>query len=194
MTQSHEIRTARLHLRPLRESDRAEYIRCQVVNREHFAPWWPARDPAVTDDAHFDEQLRRCAEGLERGTDVRMVGLLEGGAIVALVSLSQIFRGPFQNAYIGWSVSVEHVGRGLATEAVHALLDLAFANPSSGLGLHRVQANIIPRNAPSLRVAEKCGFRREGLARSYLRIAGAWEDHLMFAKLAEEHGGTSGAT
>ena len=77
--------------------------------------------------------------------------------------------------------------QGLATEGVIAMLDLAFAPEPAGLGLHRVQANIIPHNAPSLRVAEKAGFRREGLALAYLNIAGEWRDHLMFAKLADEH-------
>ncbi len=182
-----EIHTARLHLRPWREADRAEFIRCQHVNRDHFGPWWPARDPALTDDLHFDEQLRRCFEGFERGTDARMGGFLPDGTLAALVNLSQIFHGPFENAYIGWSVSVECGGRGLATEAVTALLDFAFAPRPSGLGLHRVQANIMPANARSVRVAEKCGFRREGLALRYLKIAGRWEDHLMFARLADEH-------
>jgi ribosomal-protein-alanine N-acetyltransferase len=83
-------------------------------------------------------------------------------------------------------VSAEVVGRGLATEGVRALLDVAFAAPP-GLALHRVQANVIPDNVRSLRVAEKAGFRREGYAPRYLKIAGEWRDHVMFAILADEH-------
>ena len=54
------------------------------------------------------------------------------------------------------------------------------------LGLHRVQAAVMPRNAASIRVLEKNGFRREGLAPRYLRINGEWEDHLIFARTAED--------
>jgi len=187
MLPAFQVRTARLHLRPLREDDRAEYLRCQALNRDHFGPWWPERAPGLTDSDVFDEQLRRAAEGAQRGTDARLAGFLDDGRLGALLNLSQIFQGPFQNAYIGWSVSLECAGRGIATEAVRALLDLAFAARPDGVGLHRVQANIMPRNSRSLRVAEKCGFRREGFAKDYLMIAGRWEDHLMFAKLAGEH-------
>lgn len=184
-----QIRTPRLLLRPLCEPDRSEYVRCQAVNREYFAPWVPAREPGVTDGQAFNEQLRRSAEGSARGTDVRLAGFLDDGRLATLVNLSQIFLGPFQNAYIGWSVSVEAAGRGLATEAVSALLTLAFTPLPEGVGLHRVQANIIPANIRSIRVAEKTGFRREGLARDYLKIAGAWQDHYMYAKLSTEHAG-----
>lgn len=101
--------------------------------------------------------------------------------------MSQIFRRAFQNAYVGWRVSADQVGRGIGTAGVFALLDLAFAPEPVGLGLHRVQANIIPENAASIRIAEKVGLRLEGRAVAYLKINGVWEDHLMFAKLADEH-------
>jgi ribosomal-protein-alanine N-acetyltransferase len=174
-------------LRPLVEGDRAEYLRVLASSREHFAPWWPAIEPDRTPDERFDEQLARSSTEEAAGTGFRRVGVLDDGRIAALLGLGQIFRGAFLNAYCGWSVSVDCIGRGLATEAVRGILDAAFGDPPHGLGLHRVQANIIPTNIASLRVAEKCGFRREGLARAYLKIAGEWQDHVMFAKVAEEH-------
>ena len=91
-------------------------------------------------------------------------------------------RGPFQNAYAGWSVSAAAEGTGCATEGVRALLSLAFGE----LGLQRVQANILPRNYRSLRLAERVGMRREGLALRYLEIDGVREDHVMYARLAQE--------
>lgn len=181
-----QIRTPRLLMRPLDAADRAEFVRWHEVNREHIAPWWPARAPGADDDAVFDDQLRRTVDGAERGTDARFAAFLDDGRLAAFVNLGQIFRGAFESCYIGWSVSVECTGRGVATEAVRGVLGHAFAPRPGGLGLHRVQANIMPANAPSLRVAEKCGFRREGLARAYLKIAGRWEDHAMFAVLAED--------
>ncbi len=181
------IRTERMLMRPLVETDRAEYLRVLDVSRDHFAPWLPAVEPDRTHDERFDEQLARTWSDETAGTGLRRVGVLGDGHFAAFVSLGQIFRGSFLNAYCGWSVSADCIGRGLATEAVWGMLDAAFAAPPQGLGLHRVQANIIPTNGASLRVADKCGFRSEGLAKAYLKIAGAWQDHLMFAKLAEDH-------
>jgi ribosomal-protein-alanine N-acetyltransferase len=74
-------------------------------------------------------------------------------------------------------------GQGLTGEAIELVLGFAFER----VGLHRVQAAIMPRNARSLRVVEKLGFRREGFAERYLQIAGKWEDHVLFAMTAEEH-------
>jgi ribosomal-protein-alanine N-acetyltransferase len=68
------------------------------------------------------------------------------------------------------------------TEAVRATTMFAFR----AAGLHRVQAAVMPRNASSQRVMDKVGYRREGMAQRYLCIAGAWEDHLVFAMTAEE--------
>ena len=107
--------------------------------------------------------------------------------LVAFLSLSQVFRGPFQNAFAGWRVSTPHCGKGIGREAVKAMLDIAFDPLPLGLGLHRVQANVIPTNEPSLKLAQAVGFREEGYAIKYLEIAGRYQDHVMFAKLAEEH-------
>ena len=71
-----------------------------------------------------------------------------------------------------------------ATEALRRLVEFAFAT----LGLHRVEANIMPRNKPSLRVAEKSGFVFEGTARAYLNINGVWEDHAHMAIINEGRG------
>jgi ribosomal-protein-alanine N-acetyltransferase len=197
------VRTARLLLRPLHETDRDEYLRVARLSRDHFAPWSPATPPAMSPSQQFQQELERAVKGEREGTacrrvaivlDTALVARVHGGAmtpdgfpIAAMVNLNNIVRGVFQSADMGWRVSAEFTRRGLGVEAVSAMLDLAFAAPPRGLGLHRVQANVIPANAASLRLAEKVGFRREGLAKRMLCIAGAWQDHVMFAKLADEH-------
>ena len=186
------IRTERLLLRPLVESDRAAYIRLHETSGEHLRRWSPSRPAGESLDALFDRQIERARTGLATGTAARLAAFdALSGALAGLFNLNNITRGVAQYADAGWAVSAEFIGRGFATEGVWALLDLAFSAPreddSGGLGLHRVQANVIPENAPSLRVAAKCGFRIEGLALAMLQINGRWRDHAMHAKLAEEH-------
>lgn len=175
-----ERRTPRLWLRPLRSSDRAEWVRSCVVSEPLVQPWSPLRPPGFTWDAQFDRVFLQNAGD----SALRLASFLPDGRIAGLFSLTEIARGPFQNAYAGWSANVEVAGLGYTTEAVRLMLDIAFA-PTDGLALHRVQANIIPRNERSIRLAEKCGFRREGLAIRYLEIAGTWEDHAMYARLSD---------
>jgi len=182
-----EIATARMTLRPLRETDRAEFIRMHEVSWKFFEPWSPTLRDSETIGDLFTKQLRRTMDGLASGRDVRLAGFLRDGRLGGMFNLNEIVRGDFQNAYAGWKVNVEVARTGIGTEGVLAMLDIAFADPPHGVGLHRVQANVIPHNVASMKLAERTGFRREGLAARYLRIAGAWQDHVMFAKLAEEH-------
>jgi RimJ/RimL family protein N-acetyltransferase len=153
-----------------------------------------------TDEELFEAILHRTEEGLLRGSELRMASFLahadasdgspqESTTLIGFVNLTSIIRGAFESAFVSWSTRSDRVGEGFASEAVAGLLDVAFE--SSGLGLHRVQANIMPRNVASIRVAERNGFRREGLAERYLCIDGVWEDHVMFARTVEEHFGSA---
>jgi ribosomal-protein-alanine N-acetyltransferase len=105
--------------------------------------------------------------------------------IVNVIALTDIVRGFFNNAYIAWRTHPALLRQGYCTEAVALALRYAFAE--GGLGLHRVQAAILPDNVGSCRVAQNCGFRLEGVAQRYLFIREEWRDHLIFAITAEEH-------
>ncbi len=181
------IRTPRMLLRPLSADDRAEFVRVHEISRALFEPWLPARPPGETFDDLFTRQLNQTLSGIREDTQYRFIGLLADGRIAGFFNLFQIIRGAAQYAMTSWSVNAEVGRQGFCTEGVTALLDFAFASPPTGLGLHRVQANIIPTNTPSIGVAEKVGFCREGLAKGYLKIAGEWQDHFMYAKLADKH-------
>jgi ribosomal-protein-alanine N-acetyltransferase len=102
--------------------------------------------------------------------------------VIGRIALGGVLLGAFHNAYLGYWIDADHQGRGLTTEAVLAATAFAFTT----VRLHRVQAAVMPNNAPSLRVLEKAGYRREGFAERYLCIAGKWEDHVLFAMTAEE--------
>ena len=193
------VRTPRLLLRPLEASDRAEYLHGYIDSAEHLRPWQPTPPPDFTLDGAFDAELARVADHEARGVGCRRVaeilpetarelGLEPGRrAIAAYVNLNNITRGAFHSTDMGWRVMREFTRRGFGAKSVAAMLDITFAPPPHGLGLHRAQANIMPSNTPSLALAQRVGFRREGFALRMLRIADTWEDHIMHAKLADEH-------
>ena len=98
------------------------------------------------------------------------------------MNLNTVVRGAFWSAYLGYWVASSHAGRGVATAAVGCTLGLAWEQ----LGLHRVQAATLLHNAASQRVLARTGFERIGVAPAYLRIAGRWQDHLLFQRLAPD--------
>ena len=181
------VQTPRLRLRLTGEADRAQIIHLLEASWPLHRPWVPLMPEGQTFADLADSFIDRSLKGQQTGEEHRLLAYLADGRLAAMANLFRINRGVSQSAYCSWSVSAEVAGQGYATEAVEAMLDYAFARQPWGLGLHRVQANIIPRNAASNRVAQKTGFRLEGLALRYLCIAGNWEDHSMYAKLAEEH-------
>ncbi len=181
------VRTERLLMRPICAADRDAFLEMEHVSRDHFRPWMPLGPGTMTDNEFFQITLRFSHEWEEDGRRCRRVAMLDDGQMAGVFTLDQIFRGPFLNAVAGWRVSAACIGKGIATEAMQAMLDLAFARESCALSLHRVEANIIPRNKASIRVAEKLGMTREGLSPKYLQIAGTWEDHARFAITRENH-------
>jgi len=106
----------------------------------------------------------------------------ESGAIAGTITLSQIFRKAFQNAYLGYLLGVKFTGKGYMTEAVALVLKHAFIN----LKLHRVEANVQPHNTPSVNVLKRCGFTKEGFSPKYLKISGRWRDHERWALVKED--------
>ncbi|MBS2020073.1 MAG: GNAT family N-acetyltransferase [Deltaproteobacteria bacterium] len=181
--------TPRLVLRPPRTSDVTEIRRVLRANHEHLKPWNPAPPPGEDPTSITSVSktiLRQRREWKGGGGFVFMATPREDNAkVIGKIALSGIMRGALWGAYLGYWVTEERQGKGIATEAIAGVLDFAFGP----LGLHRVQAAIMPHNERSLRVIEKLGFRREGYAIRYLQIAGKWEDHVLFARTREEHVG-----
>jgi [ribosomal protein S5]-alanine N-acetyltransferase len=172
-----ELRGDRIALRRLRVEDAPALLAFMSENRGFFEHWEPERE-----DGFFtlDSQLADIDSAIaDAEADRRHAfGVFLGGELVGRIALSQIFRGIFQNAYLGYSIGERWNGQGLATEAVGVAVAFGFGD----LGLHRVQAAVMPRNAGSIRVLEKNGFREEGYAVGYLCINGIWEDHRIFAR------------
>lgn len=107
--------------------------------------------------------------------------IVEDGLLVGRITVSDIVRGPFLSAHLGYWVAQTSNGRGVATAAVGATVTMAFDD----LGLHRLQAGTLVHNTVSQRVLARNGFVRIGLAPAYLRIAGRWQDHVLFQRVAD---------
>jgi ribosomal-protein-alanine N-acetyltransferase len=101
----------------------------------------------------------------------------EDGAIVGFLNLSEIVRGAFKSAFLGYGGVARFTGQGYMTEAMRLLLREAFTT----VGLHRLEANIQPGNAASLALAKRCGFQKEGFSPRYLKVGGRWRDHERWA-------------
>jgi ribosomal-protein-alanine N-acetyltransferase len=147
-------------------------------DRAFMAPYEPER---AEDYYTVDGQralLTSLLDAHERGVTLPQA-ILEDGRVVGRITLNEIVRGPLQSCSMGYWVNQADNGKGLATDAVRETLAYAFGE----LGLHRVQAGTLVDNVRSQRVLEHNGFVQFGLAPQYLRIAGRWQDHLLFQKL-----------
>jgi ribosomal-protein-alanine N-acetyltransferase len=183
------LRGARVLLRPPAPLDVTPLVSFSRRNRVHLGPWNPAPTPE-TDTTSVTGASRVVANqrsAFREGRGYTFLVMLQQPTgrprLIGRVSLNNVVRGAFWNAYLGYFLDGAMQGQGLTGEAIELVLGFAFER----VGLHRVQAAIMPRNARSLRVVEKLGFRREGFAERYLQIAGKWEDHVLFAMTAEEH-------
>jgi [ribosomal protein S5]-alanine N-acetyltransferase len=155
-----------------------------VANRDFLAPYEPERDADHYTTAGQRALLARTLAAHEAGTALPFL-VLEHGEVVGRVTVNDVVRGPFLSGHLGYWVS-EHVGgRGVATTAV----GLVVAAALGPLGLHRVQAAVMPDNARSLAVLAHHRFERIGHAPRYLRIAGAWRDHVLLQRVADEPAG-----
>jgi ribosomal-protein-alanine N-acetyltransferase len=108
--------------------------------------------------------------------------VIDGDEIAGVINVSEIVRGSFQSAYLGYYTFEPFVGHGF----MHAGLRAVIAHCFGKLRLHRVEANIQPGNARSIALVQGLGFRKEGLSRRYLKVCGRWRDHERWALLSDD--------
>ena len=172
-----------LFLRTPSLADYPAWAELRAESRAFLTPWeptWPADDLTRT---AFRRRIRRYQTEIRedhaypffifRQSDY----LLLGG-----ITLSNVTRGMTQTATVGYWMGERHAGRGSMTRALRALIPFAFGT----LHLHRLEAACLPHNSASMRLLEKAGFRREGLARGLVCINGRWQDHIVYALLSDD--------
>ncbi len=165
----------KVFLRAPAARDREEFLALNRASRGlHRGLVSPPVEPG-----QFEAFLERCRGERSECFFVCQAG---EGRIVGVMNLSEIVRGIFRSAYLGYYVGEPYAGRGYMTEAVRLLLGHAF----EGLKLHRVEANIQPGNLASIALVKRAGFVKEGYSRRYLKICGRWRDHERWAVIAED--------
>jgi [ribosomal protein S5]-alanine N-acetyltransferase len=166
---------ARVRLRVLARDDRDEFLALARQSRQLHRPW--TYPPERADQ--FDDLFARS----RRDDFVCLLAVAaDDGAIAGVFTISQIVRGAFQSAYLGYYANARHAGQGMMREAMEQVLDHAFGP----LALHRLEANIQPGNGPSVALARGAGFRLEGFSPRYLLIGGQWRDHERYAITVDE--------
>jgi ribosomal-protein-alanine N-acetyltransferase len=177
------IRTDNLILRAPQIGDYAAWSLLRIESRAFLTPWEPVWNEDDLTRNSFRLRVKRAAREIASDEayslfvlDARSEMLLGG------LTLGLVRRGVAQACTLGYWMGARHAGKGHMSEAVRGALRFAFQD----LALHRVEAACLPSNEPSRRLLERVGFRHEGLARSYLRINGAWADHLLYAALASD--------
>ncbi|MCP3032279.1 GNAT family N-acetyltransferase [Halobacillus sp. A1] len=172
-----------IYIRMFQPADARALLALQEENRTFFErASMPRKDEFYT----MDRQLEKVQEYEERSREDQEYNFgiftKESNRLVGTINLFQVMRGALQSAFVGYFLDEKHNGRGFTTEAVKLIVDYAFAE----LQLHRIEAGVMPHNSGSMRVLEKAGFHKEGLARKNVKINGRWEDHQVLAIINPE--------
>ena len=171
-----------LELRPLRIRDRLRWNRVRARNRD-WLQQWEATLPTVPSAPHapqlpsFFSMVRTFNREASNGRSYSFV-IWKGPNLIGQITLGGVIYGALRGGHIGYWIDQDFANRGFTTQAVEILTRFGFDQ----LGLHRIEINIRPENAPSCRVAEKAGYVLEGPRPRYLHIDGQWRDHICYVK------------
>ncbi|HEY0637392.1 MAG TPA: GNAT family protein [Pseudonocardiaceae bacterium] len=178
------VRGGLVELRPVRLRDGAAWSRLRRRDVHHLRPWEPTA-PGTWDDRHsvlnWPAQSAALRSAARRGHALPFAILLNG-VFCGQVTVGNLVRSALCSAWVGYWVSSEATGGGVATAATALCVDHCFGP----VGLHRVEATVRPENVASRRVLDKLGFREEGLHLRYLNVDDSWRDHLVYALTIEE--------
>ena len=178
-----ELSNGEILLRPFTLSDRRQWQRVRMENREWLSKW-EATIPKTSEASitlsnalSFSRMVRSNRIEAKAGRAYSF-GVFKGPNLIGQINLSGIIYGALRGGHIGYWIDRQYANRGYMTMAVNMVTDFAFTE----LELHRIEINIRPENEPSIKVATKCGFRFEGLRQNYLHIDGAWRDHHCYVR------------
>lgn len=150
-------------------------------NRGFLSEWEPVRDEEFYTLKYQKKQLEnQIADSNALKLWISKKG--EENKVIGALAFNNIVKGVFLSCFLGYNLDKDEINMGYMTEAVKKGIEIMFQD----YGLHRIEANIMPRNIRSLKVTKKLGFQEEGLASQYLKINGKWEDHIHMVLLNYE--------
>jgi ribosomal-protein-alanine N-acetyltransferase len=177
----------RVSLRPPERGDYEAWASLRAGSRDFLSPWEPSWPPDALSRASFRARVARYAEDWRTDQAYNFFIFALDETLVGGIGLSNIRRGVSETASLGYWVGERYARQRYMTSALPLVVDFAFER----LGLHRLEAACLPSNIPSRAVLARTGFQQEGYAREYLRIAGKWQDHLLFAILRGDRGNSA---
>lgn len=167
-----------IYLRPFKEEDAAALLVLQQENRPFFEKFSYERSEDFYTLAAQQERIRDYHKDWQADETYTFgIFLKENDQLIGTINLFQVLRSSLQSAFIGYFLDQPHNGKGYTTEAAKLIVQYAFTE----LKLHRIEAGVMPHNIGSIRVLEKAGFHKEGIAIKNVKINGKWEDHQVLA-------------
>jgi [ribosomal protein S5]-alanine N-acetyltransferase len=167
-------------LRPPRLEDFEEWLRLRETSREFLEPWEPLWSENDLTAYGFRQRIRAYTQQIKRDSAYPFFIFHRAeGHLLGAITLSNVRRGVAQMCTVGYWIGQPYARLGYMTDALELAVDYGFGN----LGLHRVEAACLPSNAASIALLKRGAFSLEGMARNYLKIAGIWQDHLLFSRI-----------
>lgn len=180
------IETERMTLRLPIHGDWRDWSSLRSESAGFLAPWEPVWATHHLSRRAFTNRVYWAARAQAQGTALPMMMIRrDDQQLVGAITLDNIRRGPAQAATVGYWIGAPYARQGLMREALLAMVHHGFTH----LDLSRVEAACLPENAASRGVLEKTGFKYEGVAQSYLQIAGRWRNHVLYANLRGDRRG-----
>lgn len=176
--------TERLLLKVLDKSHAELVLDYYLRNKSFLEEWEPIREEIFYTKQYHEDQLTKELSSIENGNSLFLwlFKKQDDNKIIGSVAFNNILKGAFLSCFLGCRCDKDEINKGYITEAAQKGIDVMF----NDFGLHRIEANIMPKNKRSLKVAEKLCFYNEGLARKYLKINGKWEDHIHMVLLNDK--------
>ena len=182
--------TERMEMRLPEHGDFRAWVALRSTSADFLTPWEPTWSDDHLTRRNFTGRVHWAQRVAAQGTALPLFMTRRAdGALLGAITLDHIRRGPSQTGTIGYWIGQPHARQGYMREAILALVHHAFAE----LDLSRIEAACLPENAASRGVLERCGFKYEGVAQSYLQINGRWRNHVLYANLRSDRRGRTGA-
>lgn len=180
------IETERMTLRLPQHGDFRAWTTLRDQSTPFLTPWEPVWAADHLSRKAFTNRIYWANRSTSQGTALPLLLIRrEDAALLGAITLDNIRRGPSQAGTLGYWIGQAHARQGYMREAILSVVHHAF----TVMDLSRVEAACLPENAASRGVLEKCGFKYEGVAQSYLQIAGRWRNHVLYANLRGDRRG-----